>query len=206
MSDKSTWRRQQNKDIYFRKAIDEGWRSRAVYKLKQINEKAQVLEHGMTCIDLGSSPGSWSQFVSREMSGDVQIFAVDLIPMDKIQSVNFMQGDFTDEKFYSNLLETIKNKEIDLVMSDMAPNISGIKVSDQAKSIYLAELARSIAIDTLKDRGNFVCKLFQGQGMDQFVKETREQFKKVNLFKPRASRKESAEIFLIAKHFYGQSV
>ena len=147
MSDKSTWRRQQNKDIYFRKAIDEGWRSRAVYKLKQINEKAQILKHGMTCIDLGSSPGSWSQFVSREMSGDVQIFAVDLIPMDKIQSVNFMQGDFTDENFYSNLLETIKNKEVDLVMSDMAPNISGIKVSDQAKSIYLAELARSIAID-----------------------------------------------------------
>ena len=206
MSDKSTWRRQQNKDIYFRKAIDEGWRSRAVYKLKQINEKAQILENGMTCIDLGSSPGSWSQFVSREMSGDVKIFAVDLIPMAKIQSVNFMQGDFSDEKFYSNLLETIKNREVDLVMSDMAPNISGIKVSDQAKSIYLAELARSIAIDTLKDKGNFVCKLFQGQGMDEFVKETREQFEKVNLFKPRASRKESSEIFLIAKHFYGQSV
>ena len=206
MSDKSTWRRQQNKDIYFRKAIDEGWRSRAVYKLKQINEKTQILKHGMTCIDLGSSPGSWSQFVSRETRGDVQIFAVDLIPMDKIQSVNFMQGDFTDEKFYSNLLETIKNTEVDPVMSDMAPNISGIKVSDQAKSIYLAELARSIAIDTLKDRGNFVCKLFQGQGMDQFVKETRGQFEKVNLFKPRASRKESAEIFLIAKHFYGKSV
>ena len=206
MSDKSTWRRQQNKDIYFRKAIEEGWRSRAVYKLKQINENAQILKHGMTCIDLGSSPGSWSQFVSMEMSGDVQIFAVDLIPMDKIQSVNFMQGDFTDEKFYSNLLETIKNKEVDLVMSDMAPNISGIKVSDQAKSIYLAELARSIAIDTLKDRGNFVCKLFQGQGMEQFVKETRGQFEKVNLFKPRASRKESSEIFLIAKYFYGQSV
>ena len=103
-------------------------------------------------------------------------------------------------------LEVIKNKEVDLVMSDMAPNISGIKVSDQAKSIYLAELARSIAIDTLKDRGNFVCKLFQGQGMDQFVKETRKQFEKVNMFKPRASRKESSEIFLIAKHFYGQSV
>ena len=206
MSDKNTWRRQQNKDIFFRRALDEGWRSRAVYKLKQINEKAQILKHGMTCIDLGSSPGSWSQFVSREMSGDVQIFAVDLIPMDKIQSVNFMQGDFTDEKFYSSLLEVIKNKEVDLVMSDMAPNISGIKVSDQAKSIYLAELARSIAIDTLKDRGNFVCKLFQGQGMEQFVKETRGQFEKVNLFKPRASRKESSEIFLIAKYFYGQSV
>ena len=206
MSDKSKWRRQQNKDIYFRKAIDEGWRSRAVYKLKQINEKAQILKHGMICIDLGSSPGSWSQFVSREMSGDVQIFAVDLIPMEKIQSVNFMQGDFTDDKFYSNLLETIKNKEVDLVMSDMAPNISGVKVSDQAKSIYLAELARSIAADTLKVRGNFVCKIFQGQGTDQFVKETREQFKMVNLFKPRASRKESSEIFLIAKHFYGQSV
>ena len=206
MSNKSKWRRQQNEDIYFRKAIDEGWRSRAVYKLKQINEKAQILKNGMTCIDLGSSPGSWSQFVSREMSGDVQIFAVDIIPMDKIQSVNFMQGDFTDEKFYSNLLKTIKNRGVDLVMSDMAPNISGIKVSDQAKAIYLAEMARSIAIDTLKDRGNFVCKLFQGQGMDHFVKETREQFEKVNLFKPRASRKESSEIFLIAKHFYGQSV
>tara|TARA_B100000579_G_scaffold381679_1_gene350383 strand:- start:487 stop:1110 length:624 start_codon:yes stop_codon:yes gene_type:complete len=207
MSDKSTWRRQQNKDIYFRKAIDEGWRSRAVYKLKQINEKSQILKNGMTCIDLGSSPGSWSQFVSREMSGDVQVFAVDLIPMDRIQSVNFMQGDFTDEKFYLKLLETIKNREIDLVMSDMAPNISGIKVSDQAKSIYLAELARSIAIDTLKkEKGNFLCKLFQGQGVDQFVKETRQQFEKVNLFKPRASRKESSEIFLIAKHFHGQSV
>ena len=123
MSDKSKWRRQQNKDIYFRKAIDEGWRSRAVYKLKQINEKAQILKHGMTCIDLGSSPGSWSQFVSREMSGEVQIFAVDLIPMDKIQSVNFMQGDFTDEKFYSNLLKTIKNKDVDLVIEAVAENL-----------------------------------------------------------------------------------
>lgn len=206
MPDKSTWRRQQNTDIYFRKAIDEGWRSRAVFKLQQINEKGRILKNGMTCIDLGSSPGSWSQYISRKMSGNVEIFAIDLIPMDKIQSVNFMQGDFTDEKFYLNFLETIKNKEIDLVMSDMAPNISGIKVSDQAKSIYLAELARSIAIDTLKDKGDFVCKLFQGQGMDQFVKDTRERFEKVNLFKPRASRKESSEIFLIAKHFHGQSM
>ena len=201
MSDKSTWRRQQNKDIYFRKAIDEGWRSRAVYKLKQINEKAQILKHGMTCIDLGSSPGSWSQFVSREMSGDVQIFAVDLIPMDKIQSVNFMQGDFTDEKFYSNLLETIKNKEVDLVMSDMAPNISGMRSVDQPRAMYLAELALDLAVKTLTSGGSFVTKVFMGEGFDELVKSCREQFDSVKVQKPAASRAESRETYIAARGY-----
>ena len=206
MNKNRQWRSRQNQDPYYKQAIREGWRSRAVYKIEQIDKKTKILFPDMICLDLGAAPGSWSQYIESKLKQRVEIIAIDILPMDSLPSVTFLQGDFTEEDTYKELLDIAKNKDIDLVMSDMAPNISGIKVSDQAKSIYLAELARSIAIDTLKDRGNFVCKLFQGQGMDQFVKETREQFEKVNLFKPRASRKESSEIFLIAKHFYGQSV
>ena len=164
--------------------------------------KEQLLKTDMVCIDLGAAPGSWSQYITVRLNGRVKIIAVDLLPMEKLPFVDFVRGDFTDNDIVQQIEKLLCGGKADLVISDMAPNISGIKVSDQAKSIYLAELARSIAIDTLKDRGNFVCKLFQGQGMDKFVKETRGQFEKVNLFKPRASRKESSEIFLIAKYFY----
>ena len=203
MASNQNWRKQQDRDIYFKRAIADGWRSRAVFKLEQINKRSQILRKGMICLDLGASPGGWSQYISRKFDGNVKIIAIDILPIEKIESVDFYQGDFTDEVFYEFLLKKTENIKIDLVMSDMAPNISGIKVSDQAKSIYLAELARDVCKEMLKNDGNFICKLFQGEGFDEYIKETRRFFKKVSVFKPDASRTDSAEIFMIAKGFVG---
>ncbi len=203
MASNQNWRKQQDRDIYFKRAIADGWRSRAVFKLEQINKRSQILRKGMICLDLGASPGGWSQYISRKFDGNVKIIAIDILPIEKIESVDFYQGDFTDEVFYEFLLKKTQNIKIDLVMSDMAPNISGIKVSDQAKSIYLAELARDVCKEMLKNDGNFICKLFQGDGFDEYIKETRRYFKKVSVFKPDASRTDSSEIFMIAKGFVG---
>ena len=203
MASNQNWRKQQDRDIYFKRAIADGWRSRAVFKLEQINKRSQILRKGMICLDLGASPGGWSQYISRKFDGNVKIIAIDILPIEKIESVDFYQGDFTDEVFYEFLLKKTENIKIDLVMSDMAPNISGIKVSDQAKSIYLAELARDVCKEMLKNDGNFICKLFQGEGFDEYIKETRRFFKKVSVFKPDASRTDSSEIFMIAKGFVG---
>tara|TARA_B100000900_G_C20453422_1_gene664154 strand:- start:258 stop:869 length:612 start_codon:yes stop_codon:yes gene_type:complete len=203
MASNQNWRKQQDRDIYFKRAIADGWRSRAVFKLEQINKRSQILRKGMICLDLGASPGGWSQYISRKFDGNVKIIAIDILPIEKIESVDFYQGDFTDEVFYEFLLKKTENIKIDLVMSDMAPNISGIKVSDQAKSIYLAELARDVCKEMLKNDGNFICKLFQGEGFDEYIKETRRYFKKVSVFKPDASRTDSSEIFMIAKGFVG---
>jgi len=203
MASNQNWRKQQDRDIYFRRAIADGWRSRAVFKLEQINKRSQILRKGMVCLDLGASPGGWSQYISRKFDGNVKIIAIDILPIEKIESVDFYQGDFTDEVFYEFLLKKTENIKIDLVMSDMAPNISGIKVSDQAKSIYLAELARDVCKEMLKNDGNFICKLFQGEGFDEYIKETRRYFKKVSVFKPDASRTDSSEIFMIAEDFVG---
>jgi len=195
------WRSHQNQDPYYRQAIKEGWRSRAVYKLEQIDKKTKILFPNMTCLDLGAAPGSWSQYIENKLKQRVEIIAIDILPMDSLPSVTFLQGDFTKEDTYKELLNIIKNKDIDLVMSDMAPNISGIKVSDQAKSIYLAELAFEVSKDLLKNNGTFVCKLFQGEGVEKFVNDVRKVFKKVKVFKPKASRQDSAEVYLIAKSF-----
>ena len=203
MASNQNWRKQQDRDIYFKRAIADGWRSRAVFKLEQINKRSQILRKGMICLDLGASPGGWSQYISRKFDGNVKIIAIDILPIEKIESVDFYQGDFTDEVFYEFLLKKTENIKIDLVMSDMAPNISGIKVSDQAKAIYLAELARDVCKEMLKNDGNFICKLFQGEGFDEYIKETRRYFKKVSVFKPDASRTDSSEIFMIAKGFVG---
>ncbi len=201
MNKSQQWRSQQNQDPYYKQAIKEGWRSRAAYKLEQIDQKAKILFPDMTCVDLGAAPGSWCQYIESKLKQRVEIIAIDILPMDSLSSVTFLQGDFTEEDTYKELLNIAKNKDIDLVMSDMAPNISGIKVSDQAKSIYLAELAFDVSKDLLKNNGNFVCKLFQGEGVEKFVNDVRKVFKKVKVFKPKASRQDSAEIYLIAKSF-----
>ena len=203
MTKNQQWRSQQNQDLYYRRAIKEGWRSRAAYKLEQIDKKAKILFPGMTCLDLGAAPGSWSQYIGAKLKEQVEIIAIDLLPMASLPYVTFLQGDFTEEDVYTELLKITKNTDIDLVMSDMAPNISGIKVRDQAKSMYLAELAFKVSMDLLKNKGNFVCKLFQGEGMDNFVNDVKKVFKKVKVFKPKASRQDSAEIYLIAKSFIG---
>ena len=197
------WHNRQIRDPYVKKAKQDGWRSRAIYKLEEINNKGRIIFPGMTFIDLGSAPGSWSQYVSIKLKERVEIIALDILPMDYLPAVNFIQGDFLEEETNKKIKTLLKNKKVDLVMSDMAPNISGIKVSDQAKSMYLVELAFDTAQQFLKKKGDFVCKLFQGQGADEYIKLVRRYFEKVSVFKPKSSRSDSREVYLIAKRYLG---
>ncbi len=179
----------------------EGWRSRAVYKLDQILQKEALLRPDMTCIDLGAAPGSWSQYVSARLKGRCRIIALDLLPMDSLPDVERIQGDFTEDATLLLLREAIGDLPVDLVMSDMAPNISGNKAIDQPRSMYLAELALDLARNVLERRGDFVCKLFQGQGTDAFVADARDAFERVRVIKPKASRPGSSEVYLVARNY-----
>ncbi len=198
---KGSWRERQERDPYVLQARREGWRSRAVYKLEQILQKEAMLKPNMTCIDLGAAPGSWSQYVSARLKGRCRIIALDLLPMDGLPSVELIQGDFTQDDTLQVLLSMIEDSPVDLVMSDMAPNISGNKVIDQPRSIYLAELALDLARKVLERQGNFVCKLFQGQGTDAFVADARDAFERVRVIKPKASRPGSSEVYLVARNY-----
>ncbi len=198
---KGSWRERQERDPYVLQARREGWRSRAVYKLEQILQKEAMLRPNMTCIDLGAAPGSWSQYVSARLKGRCRIIALDLLPMDGLPSVELIQGDFTQDDTLQVLLSMIEDSPVDLVMSDMAPNISGNKVVDQSRSMYLAELALDLARKVLKRQGNFVCKLFQGQGTDAFVADARDAFERVRVIKPKASRPGSSEVYLVARNY-----
>ena len=179
----------------------DGWRSRAVYKLEQIAAKDAILRPGLNCIDLGAAPGSWSQYVSERLKGRTRIIALDILPMDSLPSVEFIQGDFTEEDVFERLLASLAGEKADLVMSDMAPNISGNKAIDQPKSMYLVELALDLTRKILKHKGNFVCKLFQGAGTDAFIADTRATFATVKVMKPKASRAGSSEVYLVARSY-----
>ena len=196
-----SWHERQQRDPYVRRARKEGWRSRAVYKLKQIDQKERLLRPGMVCVDLGSAPGGWSQYVSATLKGRVRIVAVDILPMDSLPDVEFIQGDFQDEPVYGELLEVVGEAGADLVMSDMAPNISGTKAVDQPRSMVLAELALDTARLLLKPSGSFVCKVFQGEGFDAFVVDARRSFERVRVMKPKASRAGSREVYLVARNY-----
>jgi 23S rRNA (uridine2552-2'-O)-methyltransferase len=180
----------------------DGWRSRAVYKLEQIATKDKLLRPGMTCIDLGAAPGGWSQYVTERLKGRARIIALDLLPMDALPGVEFIQGDFTESEILDDLLSRLEESRADLVMSDMAPNISGNKAVDQPRSMYLAELALDLARKTLKPRGAFICKVFQGAGTDAFIADARGSFGTVKAFKPKASRDSSSEIYLVARNYH----
>ena len=198
---KSGWRERQERDPYVRMARTAGWRSRAVFKLEQIDQKERLLRPDMLCVDLGAAPGSWSQYVTEKLKGRVRIIAVDLLPIDSLPCVEFLQGDFTEDSVLSALLNTLGDSRTDLVLSDMAPNISGTKSVDQPRSMYLAELALELAGRVLKPGGDFVCKLFQGQGTDAFIADTRRRFKRVKVMKPKASRAGSSEVYLVARNY-----
>ena len=197
----ASWKARQEKDPYVQMARQAGWRSRAVYKLEQIAVREKLLRPDMTCIDLGAAPGGWSQYVSERLKGRARIIAVDLLPMDSLPSVEFIQGDFTEDGVFEELLGALGDKRADLVMSDMAPNITGTKAVDQPRSMYLAELALDMARRTLGRKGNFVCKLFQGDGTDAFIVDARKSFAKVKAMKPKASRAGSSEIYLVARNY-----
>ena len=196
-----SWRDRQERDPYVQRARRDGWRSRAVYKLEQIDQKERLIRPDMVCVDLGSAPGGWSQYVGRRLKGRARIVAVDLLAMDALPDVDFIQGDFEDDGVFERLLQAVGEAGADLVMSDMAPNISGIKGVDQPRSMYLAELALDLARKVLKPGGSFVCKVFQGEGFDAFVVDARRCFERVRVMKPKASRAGSREVYLVARNF-----
>jgi 23S rRNA (uridine2552-2'-O)-methyltransferase len=196
-----TWRERQERDPFVRKARQEGWRSRAVYKLEEIASKESLLAPGMTCVDLGAAPGSWSQYVATRLKHKVRIVAIDILPMDSLPCVEFLQADFSEDSGLGLLLERLGGAPVDLVMSDLAPNITGTKVIDQPRSMHLAELALDTANKVLRHNGNFVCKLFQGEGSDLFLARARRSFEKVRVMKPKASRPGSSEVYLVARNY-----
>ena len=196
-----SWRDRQERDPFVQQARRDGWRSRAVYKLEEIDQKERLLRPGMVCVDLGAAPGSWSQYVTEKLNGQARIVAVDLLPMDSLPEVEFVQGDFREDAVLQQLLDAIGEEGADLVMSDMAPNISGTKAVDQPRSMYLVELALDMARRVLKPGGSFICKVFQGEGFDDFVRDARNSFERVRVMKPKASRAGSREMYLVARNY-----
>jgi 23S rRNA (uridine2552-2'-O)-methyltransferase len=196
-----SWRERQERDPYVLQARRDGWRSRAVYKLEHIAQKEKILRPDMTCVDLGAAPGGWSQYVAQRLKGRCRIIALDILPMDALPSVEQIQGDFSDDDTLRSLIGKLENAAVDLVLSDMSPNISGNKSVDQPRCMHLAELALDLAGKVLGSRGNFVCKLFQGQGTDAFVAEARNCFERVRVMKPTASRPGSSEVYLVARNY-----
>ena len=196
-----SWRERQERDPYVVRARSEGWRSRAVFKLEQIDRKEKLLRPGMVCVDLGSAPGSWSQYVTGKLDGRVRIIALDLLPMDALPSVSFIQGDFREDDVLERLEAELGEGRADLVMSDMAPNISGNRSVDQPRSMYLAELALDLCERALRSGGDFVCKVFQGEGTDAFIADARRRFGRVRAIKPDASRAGSREVYLVARNY-----
>ena len=200
-SSSRSWKARQERDPYVQRARRDGWRSRAVYKLEQIEQKERLLKANMLCVDLGAAPGSWSQYVTEKLKGRVRIIAVDLLPMDALASVESIQGDFTEDAVLADIRAALGDSRVDLVMSDMAPNISGTRAVDQPRSMYLAELALDFCGQVLRPGGDFVCKLFQGEGIDAYIATTRKAFKRVKVIKPKASRAGSREVYLVARNY-----
>jgi 23S rRNA (uridine2552-2'-O)-methyltransferase len=194
---KANWIKEHLSDEYVQKAQHDGYRSRAAYKFLQIHEQYKLIKPNHRVVDLGSAPGSWSQAISSLLSEEGKIYAIDLLPMDPIKNTTFIQGDFRDKAILHDLEKIIENKPVDLVISDMAPNISGNKVRDQAMINDLNELTLEFAQDWLKPKGNFLVKTFMGLGFDEFVKKLKNHFSKVIIKKPDSSRDRSAELFLI---------
>ncbi len=196
-----SWKERQERDPYVQQARREGWRSRAVYKLQQIDTKERLLKPGMICVDLGAAPGGWSQYATDKLKGRGRVVAIDLLPIDSLPNVDFLQGDFTDDATLAELRALLGDQPVDLVISDMAPNISGNRAVDQPRAMYLVELALDFCRQVLRPGGDFVCKLFQGEGFDEFLMDARRSFKRVKVMKPKASRPGSREVYLVARNY-----
>ena len=192
------WMHEHLSDEFVKKAQKEGYRSRAVYKLLEIVEKKAIIRNGDKVLDLGAAPGGWSQVAAKLVGSQGKVIASDILPIELIDGVDFLQGDFTDQSVYDDLLVMTDGAKVDVVLSDMAPNMSGQLSVDQPKSMYLAELAIEMAIKTLNPGGSFVVKVFQGDGLDVFVQNAKKAFKKVSVIKPKASRPRSKEVYLLA--------
>jgi len=191
------WLKEHHDDAYVLRARREGYRSRAVYKLIEIQHKDQILKPGQIVLDLGAAPGGWSEYAVQILGNNGRLIAVDLLPVDPIAGMEFIKGDFGERETLDQILDLIDRQPIDLVLSDMAPNISGIGTVDQPKSVYLAELAFELARDCLRGEGCFVVKLFQGEGFEALTSAFRLAFKSVRYRKPKASRARSREIYAV---------
>lgn len=195
------WLKEHEDDIYVQKARDEGYRSRAAFKFIEMNDKDHLVKPGMTVVDLGAAPGGWSQIVAELVGDEGTVVAMDILPMDTLPNVEFLQGDFREQEVLDQLLEIIADKPVDLVISDMAPNLSGMDAIDQPSSMFLAELALDMARQVLKPGGDFLVKVFQGEGFDAYMRDMRSSFSKLITRKPKASRSRSREVYLLARGF-----
>ena len=198
-----SWLREHFNDPFVKMAQKDGYRSRASYKLLEIQEKDRILRPGNIVIDLGAAPGGWSQVTSRVLGDKGRLIASDILEMDSIEDVTFIQGDFTEESVLAQILAAVNNQPVDLVISDMAPNMSGVRMADQARAMYLCELALDLAGQVLRPGGDFLIKIFQGEGFDQYHKQVRQMFEKVQMRKPLSSRDRSREQYLLARGFRG---
>ncbi|NCF17116.1 MAG: 23S rRNA (uridine(2552)-2'-O)-methyltransferase RlmE [Haliea sp.] len=202
-SSSKSWLKEHRDDPYVQRAQREGYRSRACYKLLELQEKDRLIRPGMTVIDLGSAPGGWSQVAVEQVGHNGRVIASDILAMDSLAGVEFIQGDFTEEAVFEQILAAIGDSPVDLVISDMAPNMSGMNAVDQPRSMYLVELALDMARRVLAPGGSFVAKVFQGEGFDELIRDARGSFDKVLTRKPKASRPRSREVYLVAKGFRG---
>jgi len=199
------WMREHFDDEYVKRAQTDGYRSRAVYKLLEILEKDKLIRKGMTVVDLGAAPGSWSQIAVEQVGDKGRVIALDILPMDSLAGVEFVEGDFREDEVLANLMKTLNSSPVDLVMSDMAPNMSGMRDADQSRSMYLADLAVDLANQVLRKEGDIVVKVFQGAEFDAYVKNMRSQFAKVVIRKPKASRPRSREVYVVGLGFKANS-
>jgi 23S rRNA (uridine2552-2'-O)-methyltransferase len=193
------WLREHFDDEYVKKAKREGYRSRAVYKLDEIQQKDRIIKPGMAIVDLGAAPGGWSQYASGLLGDKGTVVAMDILPMEALSGVTFLQGDFRENDVLDKLLQLLERQKIDLVMSDIAPNISGMDAVDQPRAMYLAELAVDFAERVLRPGGDLLIKVFQGEGFDELVRGLRGNYQKVVIRKPRASRRRSREVYALAR-------
>lgn len=191
------WMQEHLNDAFVKQAQKDGYRARAAYKLIEIDDKDQLIKPGMVVVDLGSVPGSWSQVAVQRLKGQGKVIALDILPMVGIAGVDFIQGDFREDEVLAELEDRLNGEPIDLVISDMAPNLSGIASVDQANAAYLTELAVDFSLKWLKPNGNFLVKVFIGSGFEEIVKLMRESFEKVVTRKPKASRDRSSEVYLL---------
>jgi 23S rRNA (uridine2552-2'-O)-methyltransferase len=197
------WLQEHVNDPYVKQAQRDGYRSRSSYKLIQLNEKDRLIRPGMLIVDLGSAPGGWSQVATRLAGEQGRVIATDILPMDPLKNVDFVQGDFTEEAVLNEVLGLLGGRKPHLVICDIAPNITGVDSADQASSMYLVELALDFVRQALEPRGDFVVKVFQGAGSDVYLKDVRTSFDKVFVRKPAASRARSREVYVVAKGFKG---
>ncbi len=197
------WLKEHFDDEFVKRSQQDGYRSRAVYKLEEIDKKDHLLKPGTIVIDLGSAPGGWSQYAARKLKGKGRIIALDILPMDPMEHVELIQGDFLEDEVFQQLLNTLGDSQPDLVISDMAPNMSGQQAVDIPRAMYMAELALDLSQQVLKPGGGLLVKLFQGEGFDSYLKQVRDQFGRVAMRKPRASRDRSREVYMLATDFKG---